>query len=288
MKDYQRYIFEPLLEKLKMSNIIIADYEAALKYVADINNIRIEAYHSAYKNVPIPFERLIEIYEFDKELRNLILLISEDIEVAIRNKLFIFYSKQHGEYGYLNKENFINKAKHDIFLKKINDSLKGMKVDNYIKNKIKVYDDKIPLTIINEIFTYGMVSKFYADMLPIDKQNFRKLCKYSPSVVESSLVCLSHLRNICAHGEQIYNKIFLFVPKFPSSLNIEAHRECRLWSYVITLYLFFPNKNKWYEVFYDKLQKIIKKYNINLEHIGFPADYVDFFEKEEFKQFFNY
>lgn len=57
-----------------------------------------------------------------------------------------------------------------------------------------------PLWVISELFTFGMISYFYADLITQDQKKLsHKLYETIPKNLISWLRCVTDLRKICAH-----------------------------------------------------------------------------------------
>ena len=74
---------------------------------------------------------------------------------------------------------------------------------------MKKYDGHFPLWVAVELFSFGMLSRFYSDMKTEDKKQLaRRLYGTVPKNVSSWLRCCTDLRNICAHYGRLYYRIF--------------------------------------------------------------------------------
>ena len=70
--------------------------------------------------------------------------------------------------------------------------------------------------------------------------------------------------------------IFVSLPAIPANLpDLEKNAERRLFGVILALKELYPNVNKWNDEIYEKLKNIMAFYSsvINLDHIGFPADW---------------
>jgi abortive infection bacteriophage resistance protein len=119
-----------------------------------------------------------------------------------------------------------------------------------------------------------MLSYFYGDMLTVDKKNLaRNMYNTIPKNLISWLRCCTDLRNICAHYGRLYFRIFTAVPALVPRLSPDSER--RLFGAVLALKELYPDKDKWNDEAYSKLINLMKLNSsvINLNHIGFPADW---------------
>ena len=125
-----------------------------------------------------------------------------------------------------------------------------------------------------ELFTFGMVSYFYADMPAKDKKFIsRELYSTHPKNVESWLYCCTVLRNICAHYGRLYYRVFTSVPANISGLDKNSER--RLFGALMALCKLYPDEKKWNTEIVTALTALIEESQneVNLWHIGFPKDW---------------
>lgn len=122
-----------------------------------------------------------------------------------------------------------------------------------------------------ELFSFGMISRFYADMPVKDKRNFTKEnFNTSYQQLKNWLLCLSTLRNRCAHYMRLYDYTFIKRPQKPRNGNIQSHN--KIFNYIYIMKYVYPNADKWENSFLLNLQVLIEHYtdHIKLKHIGFP------------------
>ena len=119
-----------------------------------------------------------------------------------------------------------------------------------------------------------MLSYFYNDLLLQDQKLLaRKLFNTIPKNLASWLRCCTDLRNICAHYGRLYFRIFSAVPA--NIIELDKNTMRRLYGAILSLKELFPDKGKWNDNIYQRLNNLIIKYKqfIKLEHIGFPVDW---------------
>ena len=66
----------------------------------------------------------------------------------------------------------------------------------FVKHHIEQYNGIFPIWVISELFTFGVLSRFYADM-PLEDQKYLAKSEYctTPGNIRSWLRCCSDLRN---------------------------------------------------------------------------------------------
>ncbi len=270
--------FDEQIDKLKDKNIVIENPATCMDFLTKVNYYRLSGYYLPYicKDTgkcffPTSFERIRQIYNFDTELRNLIALVIEKIEVHLRTQFSYYHGHKYGPDGYMNSSSFNNRHNHPIFIKHVNDCIYENSNTLVVKHHIKNYDGKFPIWVVSEFFSMEMLSYFYRGMKNNDKAHLAKtLYGTNYQTLDSWLRCLTDLRNRCAHYSRLYYWIFPAIPKMPEHIHYTPTR--RLFAQVYMLKMMYPTPDDWNKDFVKPLVKIIKKYKtfISLKHLDFP------------------
>jgi abortive infection bacteriophage resistance protein len=167
------------------------------------------------------FERIVNIYNFDSELRTICFKAIELIEVSIRTKLSLFLSHNHGPYWFDDDNIVINKISHADNIKSIQDLLNQKIKEQFIKDHLKKYNDQYPPSWkLLEITSFGLLSRLYGNISPSVKEKkaiARSLGLPNHEFLESWLKSIAYIRNICAHHSRLWDKK-LSTPLIPNNL----------------------------------------------------------------------
>lgn len=215
-----------------------------------------------------------KIYEFNRKIRNLLFAAIEEVEIYLRSQFAYFHAHKYGVTGYLIASNFNTKHQHNKFQKLIETEIQNNKKVLFVQHHITNYGGKFPIWVITELFTFGMLSYFYNDMPLTDQKHLAKeLFQTIPKNLISWLRCCTDLRNICAHYGRLYYRIFTAIPA--NLPGLEKSTERRLYGAILALKALYSDIAKWNEEILGGIKKIMGLYSsvINLEHIGFPADW---------------
>ena len=213
------------------------------------------------------------IYEFDRKLRNLLYSAIEEVEVCLRSRFSYYHAHKYGAAGYLDASNFSDKHNAQKFEEKISREIENNKTVLFVKHHLNNYGGVFPVWVITELFTFGMLSYFYADMIRQDQKALAKvLYNTTPKSLISWLRCCTDLRNICAHYGRLYFRIF---PAIPAGLNLPDGAQRRLWGAVLALRALYLDSEKWNTHFLPAIEALFEEYStvIDLNHIGFPSDW---------------
>ena len=268
------------VKKLRSRGCIITDEPFCVKVLSQINYYRLTAYFLPFRKPDgnyLPgtdFNAVHQIYEFDRHLRSLLFAAIEEVEIYLKAEFAYYHAHHYGATGYMDSINYNNRHNHKLFIDKVNAEISQNKKVLFVDHHLNNYGGQFPVWVITELFTFGMLSYFYGDLLAVDQKALaKKMYGTTHKNLISWLRCCTDLRNICAHYGRLYYRIFTAVPAFLPQLPPKSAR--RLFGAVLALKELYPDKNKWNCETYSGLVKLIKSYShvINLDHIGFPVDW---------------
>lgn len=270
--------YDEQIKLLKGRGCIIEDDKACKEILRHVNYYRLSAYFPPFKNPDdtfkegVTFDKLYQIYEFDRKLRNIIFGAVEAIEISFKARIAYCHAQNHGPLGYLDETTFNPRHDHEEFKKKIADEIDRNTKSPIVKHHKKKYGGQFPLWAMTELFTFGMTSKFYADMLAADKKAVcGKLLNHAK--VESWLNCVTVLRNTCAHYRRLYGGSFSNVPK---SIKVDNSAKRSLWANVLCIKELYPSVEKWNLEILFEFKTLFEKYEpyIDLNQMSFPKEWI--------------
>ena len=220
----KRYpIIEKQIQRLKAKGLKFKNEEKARKIILRENHYNItEGYEDVFIDLKRSnkqkeiyeeetyFEELYAIYKFDRDLKDLCFEYIHILETNIKSYVAYIFSSKYGESNYLKRENFRPEYKYnkefEILKSKINNNLQR----NFSNSKSelkKFYNQNkyIPLYMLVKVFTFGNIVNFYKLMKVEDKQEIAQPINLSPYSIQDYLKVLNIVRNICAHGDILFN-----------------------------------------------------------------------------------
>jgi abortive infection bacteriophage resistance protein len=288
-KDYDEQI-----EILRSRGCLVESSEECQQQLARINYYRLSAYFLPYtignkeneKYAPKTSMRVvIENYEFDRKMRNILSLALEEVEIGLRSTIAYFHAQKYGALGYMDPDTHTtehSKRKkqynHAAFLKLFwgQISSNGSLVT---KHHMKEYGGNFPIWVAVEFFTFGMLSRFFSDMKPADRKKFVRgsFGTNDADEIESALRCCTDLRNICAHYGRLYYRVFSAIPKGVSvpSKDDDKYAQRRLFSQILAIRRLYVDPIKWNSEVVEQIKALVDTYgdSIYLHHIGFPQEW---------------
>ena len=169
----------------------------------------------------IDFMDIVDLYVFDRRLRNLIFNELEKIEIAIRTQLSLVYSVRHQDaFWYLNR-NWYKTIPENHYLNLMDDVENDVNRSNedFIKHYKAKYDTPSmpPSWMSLEVVSFGTLSRLYKllNKRADKRQVARSFGIGDEDVFSNWLHAFSNLRNCCAHHSRIWNRRFVVQLKLP-------------------------------------------------------------------------
>ena len=154
------------------------------------------------------------LYEFDHRLRALCFEAIGNIETQIRSHLAYRFACQSGEFSYLDAANFPNFASgtsgFSWWRGKVAEAIKSEQKEsanlpNPSVSGLFGSQTPFPIWTIAERMDFGTTLAFSQGVGPSIQKSAANLVGQPDAVVESWLIGLRNLRNMCAHHHRIWN-----------------------------------------------------------------------------------
>lgn len=223
--------FEEQAKLLIRRGLIVNNEIELLEFLKNVNYYRLSGYLYPFKQIdPVtqeetyfPDTTLSTIkyrYEFDRQLRLLLMDAIEKIEVAVlRTQFAEKYSLTYGAFGYTDYKNYRPQFAQEEF----NKLMSKIRLDEewsreeFIKRYHAKYDEEkyLPFWMAVELMSFGQLLTLYRNT-PHDIQKYlAKIYGVPPIVLDSWMHTLHYIRNACAHHVRIWNRILPVAPLFP-------------------------------------------------------------------------
>lgn len=281
--------YEQQIEKLQdEKSLTISDIPFALNTLEHISYYSlIGGYKNLFKHKPsgkylygVTFEEIAAFYHFDEELRTLFLKYILHVERHLKSLISYHFCDNFGENQeeYLNPANFNTAKKNQKGVRRLIYSLrKCISLPthySYIAHYAKNYHN-VPLWVAMNAVTFGQLSAFYQYMPnKIQVKVSKHFPGYSEKQLHQFITIVAKCRNVCAHGERLYN--FRTSDTIPDTL---LHKKLgismRNGSYIlgkqdlfaIVLSLRYLIDNKEFKDFKASLNRLIRQVLAHCPHI---------------------
>ncbi|MHB1483823.1 MAG: Abi family protein [Saccharofermentanales bacterium] len=144
---------------LKSRGLVIEDEIKAKEFLYNNNYYRVSGYSLTLRNHDkfypnTKFQNIIDIYNYDQELRNLLLKYLEIIEIKIKSIYTYEFSKKHGGIGYLDSNRFFCNDTYKSKMYKSNYQVEKRKShEAYLKHFIEELKTPIPMWAYIDLLT---------------------------------------------------------------------------------------------------------------------------------------
>ena len=277
--------YQEQLNLLRNRNVVIDNAEECIAVLETVSYYRLTAYLLPFKQTNgcyrqgTNFRTVYRIYEFDRKLRGILFAALEEIEIYLRTKFAYFHAHKYGAEGYMDPANFSDRHQAEKFHENMSREIASNGRSAFVQHHNEQYDGHFPIWVITELFTFGMLSRFYSDLKMADQKLLAKET-YStiPKNITSWLRCCTDLRNICAHYGRLYYRIF---PATPANVSAGPTQIHQLWGAVLALRALYPSAIKWNAEILVQLSALFDEYqrDISLRYIGFPQDWEEKLKK---------
>ena len=285
--DGQFLSYDEQFRLLKMRGMNFSVEENVINLLKQVGYYRLSSYwYSFFENKQekmfkkeTQFENIWNLYEFDNELRKLVLRQLERIEISIRSRMTYIFSTEYTLFWLNDEPLFVNEKAHKNILSKIKTEIERSDENFIISFKLK-YSNEIPPSFITlEILSFGTISKIYSNLKRNKaKKDFAKEFALPDVVLESWLHSLVYIRNLSAHHARLWNRIFSVKPLFPKSisntwLSNKGIRNDKLF-FFLSVMLYLLNIIELKNTFKQDLHDLFQKYpNVNKIAMGFPINW---------------
>lgn len=275
---------------LQQRGLTINTPSIAEHYLNHVGYYRLAGYWQIFQTDPVrhifiqntPFEAIIDLYNFDRELRFLVYDAIERIEISFRSVLVNQMCTAHGSNWYDDFQFAQDEPRFNENLNKINEELDRSK-EEFIRHHETTYGKTSypPAWKTMQVLSFGTLSKVYSNIntsLPEKNTIARFLGMPNYVYLVSWMQSISILRNLCAHHSRICNRRYDFPPKkmdksiYPwvKSLPASNYFAELLYNQLCALKFLLDRVSPGND-FGPKLKVLIGKYpGISLKGMGFP------------------
>lgn len=217
--------FEQQLAHLQGRGLIVEDEQSALQKLSAISYYRLSGYWHPFRvrdasGTPTnkffsgtTFEQVIALYEFDRQLRTLVMDAIERVEVAVRTQLTYHIGHTYGAFGHAKASNFHLKFHHSTWLDKL-ESETQRSSDEFVRHFRQQYSGfpTIPIWMLTEVMSFGSLSRCYSGLRNDrkagyeDKKAVADYFNLHHKRLEDWLHTLTYVRNVCAHHSRLWNR----------------------------------------------------------------------------------
>ena len=281
------------VELLIRRGMQITDKNRVQNYLTHINYYRLRAYWLPFETInsnptdehqfqaDTTFEKVLNLYIFDRELRLLLLDAIERVEISLRTRWAHVLALKYGSFAHENIKIFSNQTIWQLGFDELVKEYKRSQetfVEHFRQKYAKLSSP--PIWASCEMMMLGQLSRWLKNLkLPLDRQAIADAYNLDEKVLISFIHHLSIIRNHCAHHCRVWNRKFSLQMRLPAKkppdllANFNAQDNRRLYNTLVMLsYLFdqFSPGSSWQQRVIDLIKN---NPQINPANMGFPADW---------------
>ena len=230
---------EQLTRLSEIHDLTIGDPDRARYILSTVNYYRLTTYGKHLRRADDPekfqpgvtLETLFGLYQFDMNLRHLLLPVLEFFEVQLRAKIAYQLAITYGSLGYMDAENFRaetlanGSSVHKNLMGKFKNEVKRQGALPFVRHHKIKYGGQFPIWAAVELFTFGMLASLFDIMKESDQRAVSRAYDLSPEALSALMDAAVNVRNICAHYNRLYNQPLEEQPILPNRLRLyESNR----------------------------------------------------------------
>lgn len=266
--------YEEQIELLKTKGLYINDEQYAKDILKNISYFAlINGYKEIFKSTKeykqgVDFRDIVNLYNFDSELRAIILRYILIIERKIKAVISYEFCEKYGYEmeEYLNVNNYDNITSNQEDINTLVNTLKTkIKSNNY--KYLKHYNERyenVPLWVLVNTLTFGNISNIFK----LSKQSLRQKISKELNFEKSSdlikiLKVLTKFRNVCAHNERLYDfktKDALAKMEIHNTLNISKKGSNDIFAIIICFKLLLSENE--FNIFVKDILGILEEFRL--------------------------
>lgn len=276
--------------KLESRGLIVDDRAKAEHYLSYISYYRLSAYLFPFRETDSDhykedthFDKILDIYIFDRELRLLIFDAIERIEIAYRTQAIYCPAMKLGPFWYEYSRNFRTHSIHQDCLEKLDREFARSR-ETFIDHFRTKYEEttRPPAWMIFEVCPFGLVTRMCVDMSDYSIHNDIAAAFGFPGtqrpIFESWIQSVVYVRNVCAHHSRLWNRKLVIKPQMFKKtaypwIDTKGVGNSQIY-YFLSATFFLLQRIIPGTSFGQRLKQLLVSHpNIPLVDMGFPADW---------------
>lgn len=276
------------VELLKSRGLTVEDADSAAEFLLYHNYYRVSGYSLTLRKDDVFYEsatmqNIIDIYEFDHELRHILLKHLETIEIKMKSVYSYEFAQMYSPYNYEDSSLFADSDKHKEIMEKA-ERQKNLSLKNeaYLKH-FSDTGQKMPIWAYVSLLTIADISLLYkiseTELKNKVAEDFFINTPNRADLLSRFMHSMTIVRNLCAHGSRLYNRIFQQKPglkKSELSLLIKNDKNIvdnqHLYGFIFVMRRLLSKQD--FSTLKSEIETLSKKYPfVNLKYYGFREDW---------------
>ena len=211
---------------LLISRGMVADRDALVEHLQDVGYYRLSGYWRIFRNDDdtlregTTFERVWDLYVFDRQFRLVVLDAIERVEIYFRTQLSHMLARDTGAFGYLDNSGLprLGARRYEQFMSRAENAFSRSREPFAVHFRERYGDSHSmpPYWMFVNVIDFGIMLSMYKGASVDIRNELAAKVGVSARVLESWLVSLNTTRNICAHHGRLWNRIAGTRPTIPN------------------------------------------------------------------------
>ena len=281
------------IAKLEANGMVIDDHAIAEHCLQHISYYRLSAYWLPFEHpkgqagprfrTGTNLQTVLDLYEFDRKLRLLVLDAVERVEVAARGAWAYEMAMLGDGFSYLDQAIYADQNKFNQNCARLDKEV-GRSKDTFIRHYKREYSGpaRPPVWMSSELLSFGLLSQWYAALKePSLRQKVADPFDLDEVIFVTFLHQLAIVRNICAHHGRLWNRtldVSLKLPKkSPPNLAAALNRSAPKKIYnTLAMIQHCLDRAELGNTWRERLQTLVGAMPYgNPQMMGFPVDWAD-------------
>jgi abortive infection bacteriophage resistance protein len=232
------------------------------------------------------FEQIWRRYTFDRHLRLLVMDALERIEITLRTQFAYYHAHSHGPFAYFEDPHSLPKLSDsrwrescDKLLSEIDRSREPFM--KHFRENYGTHHRVPPVWCAIEVISFGSLVTLYRNTTRKVKKSVSNVFGIPPEVLESWILALNSVRNLCAHHGRLWNKELGVKPMIPVAPHYpEWHEPVRIGPErvfgILSICKHCLDRIAPQSQWPDRLDQLLASYpEIPIAEMGFPENWQD-------------
>lgn len=245
--------FHEQLELLKKRNLIFSDEKFALDYLRRNSYYHLNLYFKRLQTLSglidtegneevvfLPgtkFEDIVKIHENDCRLRGFVMQLIQPIEIRLRTIISYYLGCEFGSEVFYIDPPYFDKNKIERLRSQFEHHVQLEGGNPIVSHHRYKYEGKFPLFAILELTSFSFLKNYFysLDRSIQNKIAIDFLGQKNAISIKAWMLCLCDLRNVCAHHNYLYTRLFDATPIFVDDQILEEGQRKTLFAYFIVM-----------------------------------------------------
>lgn len=210
------------VQVLQQRGLVVSDLRKAEQFLSHLNYYRFSGYCLAFESqrhtfvAGTTFEQIVDAYQFDLSLRDLVTEALEIIEVDLRAAIAYFFGQRYGAFGHTVATNFYAGFGHTDWLLRLQEEA-NRSSELFVTHFQQAYVEfpDLPVWMVTEVMSFGGLSEMFMGMSRPDQKSISNRYGLQPSILQSWMHHFVYVRNLCAHHSRLWDRVWAIKPTLP-------------------------------------------------------------------------